>query len=103
MNIKDVFGPVTGLAAPALDQALKLYKWLHDILSPEVLSEGLSWMVSAVGDFGTSHIKLKVLKTYRFRKVDKVTDSTSTVVSGGITGMDGLPRQDISEKTTPLP
>ncbi|KAG6383472.1 hypothetical protein SASPL_156774 [Salvia splendens] len=54
------------LAAPALDQALKLYKWLHDILSPEVLSEGLSWMVSAVDDFGTSHIKLKVLKTYRF-------------------------------------
>ncbi|KAG6427835.1 hypothetical protein SASPL_112082 [Salvia splendens] len=88
MNIKDV---------------LKLYKWLHDILSPEVLSEGLSWMVSAVDDFGTSHIKLKVLKTYRFRKVDKVTDSTSTAVSGGITGMDGLPRQDISEKTTPPP
>ncbi|KAG6427738.1 hypothetical protein SASPL_111985 [Salvia splendens] len=66
MNIKDV---------------LKLYKWLHDILSPEVLSEGLSWMVSAVDDFGTSHIKLKVLKTYRFRKVDKVTDSTSTAGS----------------------
>ncbi|KAG6414509.1 hypothetical protein SASPL_127311 [Salvia splendens] len=51
MNIKDVFGPATGLAAPALDPALKLYKWLHDILSPS------------------------------FKKVDKVTDSTSTAGS----------------------
>ncbi|KAL1569676.1 hypothetical protein AAHA92_01126 [Salvia divinorum] len=35
-GIKDVFGPATGVAAPALDPALKLYKMLHDILSPEV-------------------------------------------------------------------
>ncbi|KAG6416089.1 hypothetical protein SASPL_123513 [Salvia splendens] len=35
-GIKDVFGPATGVAAPALDPALKLYKMLHDILSPEI-------------------------------------------------------------------
>lgn len=28
--------------------------------NPKVLSEGLLWMVSAVEDFGVSHIKLKV-------------------------------------------
>lgn len=31
-----MFGPATGVAAPALAPALKLYKMLHDILSPEV-------------------------------------------------------------------
>lgn len=30
--------------------------------NPKVLSEGLSWMVSAVEDFGISHLKLKVFK-----------------------------------------
>ena len=28
--------------------------------NPKVLSEGLLWMVSAVEDFGVSHLKLKV-------------------------------------------
>jgi len=28
--------------------------------NPKVLSEGILWMVSAVEDFGVSHIKLKV-------------------------------------------
>lgn len=31
----DVFGPATGLAAPALAPAVKLYALLHDILSSE--------------------------------------------------------------------
>ncbi|KAL3630223.1 hypothetical protein CASFOL_023207 [Castilleja foliolosa] len=35
-GIVDVFGPATGVAAPALAPALKLYKLLYDILSPEV-------------------------------------------------------------------
>ncbi|KAH6784477.1 pesticidal crystal cry8Ba protein [Perilla frutescens var. hirtella] len=35
-GIVDVFAPATGVAAPALAPALKLYKMLHDILSPEV-------------------------------------------------------------------
>ncbi|GFP83698.1 hypothetical protein PHJA_000513300 [Phtheirospermum japonicum] len=34
-GIVDVFGPATGVAAPALAPALKLYKLLYDILSPE--------------------------------------------------------------------
>ncbi|KAL0423145.1 UNVERIFIED_CONTAM: hypothetical protein Sradi_0849300 [Sesamum radiatum] len=34
-GIVDVFGPATGVPAPALAPALKLYKLLHDILSPE--------------------------------------------------------------------
>ena len=31
----DVFKPATGIAAPALEPAVKLYTLLHDILSPE--------------------------------------------------------------------
>lgn len=38
-GIADVFGPATGVAAPALTPALKLYKLLHDILSPEAQSK----------------------------------------------------------------
>lgn len=34
-GIVDVFKPATGLAAPALKPALKLYNVMHDILSPE--------------------------------------------------------------------
>ncbi|KAG6414510.1 hypothetical protein SASPL_127312 [Salvia splendens] len=42
--IKDK-SPFSGrrLAAPALDPALKLYKWLHDILSPRLLREKGNW------------------------------------------------------------
>lgn len=39
-----------------------MYKIMKEHKNPKVLSEGLLWMVSAVEDFGTSHIKLKVLK-----------------------------------------
>ncbi|XP_054789232.1 uncharacterized protein LOC129294776 [Prosopis cineraria] len=34
-GISEVFRPVSGVAAPALEPAVKLYKLLHDILSPE--------------------------------------------------------------------
>ncbi|KAL5162213.1 hypothetical protein HKD37_07G019365 [Glycine soja] len=34
-GIIEVFRPATGQAAPALEPAAKLYKFLHDILSPE--------------------------------------------------------------------
>ncbi|GAV59244.1 hypothetical protein CFOL_v3_02775 [Cephalotus follicularis] len=34
-GLVDVFGPATGVAAPALAPAVKLYCLLHDILSPE--------------------------------------------------------------------
>lgn len=46
----------------------QMYKIMKEHKNPKVLSEGLLWMVSAVEDFGTSHIKLKVLKSpsYKF-------------------------------------
>ncbi|KAA3484839.1 Phosphoglucose isomerase [Gossypium australe] len=34
-GIMDVFKPATGLVAPALEPAIKLYMLLHDVLSPE--------------------------------------------------------------------
>eukprot|EP01018_Ginkgo_biloba_P005667 Gb_02174 [translate_table: standard] len=34
-GLVDVFGPATGIAAPALAPAVKMYTLLHDILSPE--------------------------------------------------------------------
>ena len=48
-----------------LNNALKnylfqLYKIMNEHKNPKVLSEGLLWMVSAVEDFGASHLKLKV-------------------------------------------
>ncbi|OMO86342.1 CLIP-associated protein [Corchorus capsularis] len=39
----------------------RLYKIMKDHKNPKVLSEGLLWMVSAVEDFGVSHLKLKDL------------------------------------------
>ncbi|KAH9313334.1 hypothetical protein KI387_028369 [Taxus chinensis] len=37
----------------------RLYKIMKEHKNPKVLSEGLLWMVTAVEDFGVSHIKLK--------------------------------------------
>lgn len=34
-GLADIFRPATGIAAPALESAVKLYTLLHDILSPE--------------------------------------------------------------------
>ncbi|XP_030501209.2 protein MOR1 [Cannabis sativa] len=39
----------------------RLYKILKEHKNPKVLSEGLLWMVSAVEDFGITHLKLKDL------------------------------------------
>ncbi|KAA8519827.1 hypothetical protein F0562_014083 [Nyssa sinensis] len=39
----------------------RLYKILKEHKNPKVLSEGILWMVSAVDDFGLSHLKLKDL------------------------------------------
>ncbi|XP_072993641.1 protein MOR1-like isoform X1 [Typha latifolia] len=39
----------------------RLYKIMREHKNPKVLSEGLLWMVSAVEDFGISHVKLKDL------------------------------------------
>ncbi|KAG0466434.1 hypothetical protein HPP92_018014 [Vanilla planifolia] len=39
----------------------RLYKIMKEHKNPKVLSEGILWMVSALEDFGTSHVKLKDL------------------------------------------
>ncbi|XP_039050346.1 protein MOR1-like isoform X1 [Hibiscus syriacus] len=39
----------------------RLYKIMKEHKNPKVLSEGLLWMVSAIDDFGVSHLKLKDL------------------------------------------
>ncbi|XP_054776764.1 protein MOR1 [Prosopis cineraria] len=39
----------------------RLYKIMKEHKNPRVLSEGILWMVSAVDDFGVSHLKLKDL------------------------------------------
>ncbi|KAK6932524.1 CLASP N-terminal domain [Dillenia turbinata] len=39
----------------------RLYKIMKEHKNPKVLSEGLLWMVSAVDDFGVSHLELKDL------------------------------------------
>ncbi|TQD81851.1 hypothetical protein C1H46_032604 [Malus baccata] len=39
----------------------RLYKIMKEHKNPKVLSEGVLWMVSAVEDFGVSHVKLKDL------------------------------------------
>ncbi|KAK4759750.1 hypothetical protein SAY87_022881 [Trapa incisa] len=38
----------------------RLYKIVKEHKNPKVLSEGILWMVSAVEDFGISHLKMKV-------------------------------------------
>ncbi|KAJ4702810.1 protein MOR1 [Melia azedarach] len=39
----------------------RLYKIMKEHKNPKVLSEGLLWMISAIDDFGISHLKLKDL------------------------------------------
>ncbi|XP_031503341.1 protein MOR1 isoform X2 [Nymphaea colorata] len=39
----------------------RLYKIMKEHKNPKVLSEGISWMVTAIEDFGISHLKLKDL------------------------------------------
>ncbi|XP_024517263.1 protein MOR1 [Selaginella moellendorffii] len=39
----------------------KMYKIMKEHRNPKVLSEGLSWMITGIEDFGISHIKLKDL------------------------------------------
>ncbi|GAB2298703.1 Protein MICROTUBULE ORGANIZATION 1, variant 2 [Dionaea muscipula] len=39
----------------------RLYKIMKDHKNPKVLSEGILWMISAIEDFGVSHLKLKDL------------------------------------------
>ncbi|KAG8373426.1 hypothetical protein BUALT_Bualt11G0023000 [Buddleja alternifolia] len=50
------FGPATGVAAPALTPALKLYKLLHDILSPEVQSKLCRYFQNAAKKRSRRHL-----------------------------------------------
>ncbi|KAG6427649.1 hypothetical protein SASPL_111895 [Salvia splendens] len=68
----------------------RLYKIMKEWKNPKVLREKPILMVSVVDDFVTSHIKLKASVA--------PTKSTSSAVTGG---MDGLPREDISERISP--
>jgi cytoskeleton-associated protein 5 len=40
---------------------MQLFKIMKDHKNPKVLSEGLSWMVTALDDFGIGHVPLKDL------------------------------------------
>ncbi|KAI3462116.1 hypothetical protein Pfo_018779 [Paulownia fortunei] len=55
-GIVDVFGPATGVAAPALAPALKLYKLLHDILSPEAQSKLCRYFQNATKKRSRRHL-----------------------------------------------
>ncbi|XP_057845324.1 uncharacterized protein LOC131054738 isoform X2 [Cryptomeria japonica] len=55
-GLVDVFGPATGIAAPALTPAVKIYTLLHDILSPEVQLNLCSYFQTAVKKRSRRHI-----------------------------------------------
>lgn len=42
-------------------QLMQLFKIMKDHKNPKVLSEGLSWMITALDDFGIGHVPLKVV------------------------------------------
>ncbi|KAI3751766.1 hypothetical protein L2E82_22857 [Cichorium intybus] len=52
----DVFKPATGVAAPVLEPAVKLYKLLHDILSPEVQNKLYSYFQAAAKKRSRRHL-----------------------------------------------
>ncbi|KAH9747537.1 protein MOR1 [Citrus sinensis] len=59
---KDAFiVPFSSSLAGLVLRNKQLYKIMKDHKNPKVLSEGILWMVSAVEDFGVSHLKLKDL------------------------------------------
>ena len=39
---------------------IQLFKIMKDHKNPKVLAEGLSWMATALDDFGIGHVPLKV-------------------------------------------
>lgn len=45
---------------------VQLFKIMKDHKNPKVLCEGLSWMVTALEDFGIGHVPLKVWMSYIF-------------------------------------
>ncbi|GMI89641.1 hypothetical protein like AT4G24610 [Hibiscus trionum] len=55
-GIMDVFKPATGLAAPALEPAVKLYTLLHDILSPEAQTNLCHYFQAAARNRSRRHL-----------------------------------------------
>ncbi|KAJ9567728.1 hypothetical protein OSB04_003694 [Centaurea solstitialis] len=55
-GIMDVFRPATGIAAPVLEPAIKLYKLLHDILSPEAQNKLYSYFQAAAKKRSRRHL-----------------------------------------------
>ncbi|KAL8145434.1 hypothetical protein AgCh_003556 [Apium graveolens] len=55
-GMMDVFRPATGCAAPALEPAVKLYKLLHDILSPEAQNKLYSYFQAAAKKRSRRHL-----------------------------------------------
>ncbi|GLT79898.1 hypothetical protein SLA2020_513670 [Shorea laevis] len=55
-GILDVFKPATGLAAPALEPAVKLYTLLHDILSPEAQNNMCHYFQAATRKRSRRHL-----------------------------------------------
>ncbi|XP_059637232.1 uncharacterized protein LOC132279312 [Cornus florida] len=55
-GIMDVFKPATGLAAPGLEPAVKLYILLHDILSPEAQNKLYSYFQAAAKKRSRRHL-----------------------------------------------
>ncbi|KAK9063154.1 hypothetical protein SSX86_017024 [Deinandra increscens subsp. villosa] len=55
-GIMDVFKPATGVAAPVLEHAVKLYKLTHDILSPEAQNKLYSYFQAAAKKRSRRHL-----------------------------------------------
>ncbi|XP_059631017.1 uncharacterized protein LOC132273926, partial [Cornus florida] len=55
-GIMDVFRPATGLAAPVLEPAVKLYTLLHDVLSPEAQNKLCSHFQAAAKKRSRRHL-----------------------------------------------
>nr|KAJ0186748.1 hypothetical protein LSAT_V11C900486900 [Lactuca sativa] len=55
-GMMDVFKPATGVAAPVLEPSVKLYKLLHDILSPEAQNKLYSYFQAAAKKRSRRHL-----------------------------------------------
>ncbi|PKI73540.1 hypothetical protein CRG98_006121 [Punica granatum] len=55
-GLMDIFKPATGVAAPALEPAVKLYTLLHDILSPEAQTNLCHYLQTAAKKRSRRHL-----------------------------------------------
>ncbi|XAR62089.1 hypothetical protein NMG60_11016706 [Bertholletia excelsa] len=79
-GMMDVFRPATGLAAPVLEPAVKLFTLLHDILSPEAQNKLYSYFQSAAKKRSRRHLSETdefVASNSEGTLMDAVTTSTA--------------------------